>query len=128
MQFHHSVLSILEDGAKREFFSFMRLGFNKPSYSNAFLSSLAKNRDFSYASDLMGEERACIQCGYCTDICPVEIMPDFLFKAVLAEEIDRAESLGLRDCVNCALCTYVCPSKIEINNIIKDGLKESLEG
>jgi len=75
-------------------------------------------------TSFQGEDRACIQCGHCEQVCPVEIMPQFLFKSVLASDYDEAEALGLKDCAECGLCTYVCPSKIDLAGIIHDGLDE----
>jgi len=61
-----------------------------------------------------GEERACVNCGYCSDVCPVDILPQFTLKSLLVDEIEEALAHGLLDCVQCGLCTYVCPSKIEL--------------
>ncbi len=67
-----------------------------------------------------GEERACINCGYCARVCPVDILPQFTFKAAAADEIEEALALGLLDCVECGLCSFVCPAKIEISDILKN--------
>jgi Na+-transporting NADH:ubiquinone oxidoreductase subunit A len=67
-----------------------------------------------------GGERACIACGYCAQVCPVDIFPQFTYKAVLAEEIEESLEHGLLDCVECGLCSYVCPSKIELFETLKN--------
>ena len=56
---------------------------------------------------------------HCADICPVDILPQLTYKAVLAEEVEEALEHGLLDCVECGLCTYVCPSKIELTESLK---------
>ena len=61
-----------------------------------------------------GEERACIACLHCASVCPVDILPQLTYKAILAEEVEEYLEHGLLDCVECGLCTYVCPSKIEL--------------
>lgn len=66
-------------------------------------------------SGMHGEERSCINCGACADVCAVDILPQFMYKSLLAGEIEEALSHGLLDCVECGLCTYVCPSKIELS-------------
>jgi Na+-translocating ferredoxin:NAD+ oxidoreductase RnfC subunit len=68
-----------------------------------------------------GEERACIQCGYCFDICPVQIMPSLLVKASIINNIEKMESMHIHDCIECELCTFICPAKIEIGQHIKNG-------
>ena len=65
-----------------------------------------------------GGVRACIACGYCAQVCPVDILPQLTFKAVLADAVEEFLAHGLLDCVECGLCTYVCPSKIELADIL----------
>jgi Na+-transporting NADH:ubiquinone oxidoreductase subunit A len=61
-----------------------------------------------------GGLRACIQCGFCTRVCPVDILPQLAYKAVLAGEVEESLAHGLLDCVECGLCSFVCPSKIDL--------------
>ncbi len=70
-----------------------------------------------------GEERACINCGSCAEVCPVDILPQFTYKCVLADEIEEALAHGMLDCVECGLCSYVCPSKIELSDVLKNTKK-----
>lgn len=98
----------------RELFSFLRPGFDRPSYSRAFLSVFNRS-PFPVDTDMHGEERACINCGTCTRVCPVEILPQFTYKSIYADEIEEALKHGLLDCVECGMCAYVCPSKIELS-------------
>lgn len=98
----------------RELFSFLRPGLDRPSYSRAFLS-VFNHTPFPVDTDMHGEERACINCGTCARVCPVEIFPQFTYKSIYADEIEEALKHGLLDCVECGLCAYVCPSKIELS-------------
>jgi Na+-transporting NADH:ubiquinone oxidoreductase subunit A len=45
----------------------------------------------------------------------VDLLPQMIYKSVLAEEVEEYLELGLLDCVECGLCSYVCPSKIELS-------------
>ena len=65
------------------------------------------------------ELRACINCGFCDDVCAVDILPQFALKSALAGEVEDSLAHGLLDCVSCGLCTFVCPSKIDICAILK---------
>ena len=122
--FNSTSLHVLPTGNQREFLRFVWPGKDKYSFSRTFLSSLFPQPDYKMTTSFQGEDRACIQCGHCEQVCPVEIMPQFLFKSVLASDFDEAEALGLKDCAECGLCTYVCPSKIDLAGIIHDGLDE----
>lgn len=122
--FKSTALHVLPTGNQREFLRFVWPGLDKYSFSRTFLSTLFPRDEYEMTTSIQGEDRACIQCGHCEQVCPVEIMPQFLFKSVLASDFDEAEGLGLKDCADCGLCTYVCPSKIDLSGIFHDGLDE----
>lgn len=117
-----SNLISLTYSVKRDFMFFMRPGFNEISYSNSFINMGSKE----ISPYLKGEERSCISCGYCADICPVNIYPHLLAhytkKGIISEDL---ADIGLYKCIECGLCTFVCPSKIKIMSLIKEG-KEKL--
>ena len=122
--FDHLVTAIPE-GRRRDFLGWLRPGADKYSWSRTFLSALApKEKTFVQDTNLNGGERACIQSGYCLKVCPTDVQPLFVWKAVSYGDIEEAEELGILDCVDCGLCTYVCPSKIEIGSIIRRGLDQ----
>ena len=108
-----TALMVLPEGDEKEFFGFARPGYQKPSYSKAFLSALNK-QNLLVDCGMHGEVRACINCGYCAEVCAVDILPQFTLKCILAGEVEEALAHGLLDCVSCGLCTYVCPSKIDL--------------
>ncbi|MBF0224011.1 MAG: NADH:ubiquinone reductase (Na(+)-transporting) subunit A [Desulfobacterales bacterium] len=115
---YETSVMLVSESREKELFGFLRPGFNKPSYSRTFLSYFNKVSQ-KVDCNLHGEERACISCGACASVCAVDMLPQFVFKCILADEIEEALSYGLLDCVECGLCTYVCPSKIEISEILK---------
>jgi electron transport complex protein RnfC len=51
----------------------------------------------------------CLRCGRCLDVCPMNLVPGELAKAVDKEQWDRAEALNVLDCIECGCCAYVCP-------------------
>ena len=121
MGFFESTLTLIKNNQKEELFGFMRPGLEKPTASNTFLSCLTQTPK-TLDCNLHGEERACINCGYCADICPVDLMPNFIMKALLSDEIEDALSYGLLDCCGCGLCAYACPSKIELTTVLSHGI------
>lgn len=116
-------LTILPEGDEKELFGFARPGLDKLTRSRTFLSSLSK-APFTVDCGLHGEQRACINCGYCDDVCAVDILPQFAMKSVLAGEVEESLAHGLLDCVSCGLCTFVCPSKIDICAVLKGAKAE----
>jgi Na+-transporting NADH:ubiquinone oxidoreductase subunit A len=123
MGLRETSLMVVPEGNKKEFFGFARPGYDKSSYSKTFMSTF-RSSPLEVDCGLHGEERACINCGYCVEVCAVDILPQFALKTVLAGEIEEALAHGLLDCVSCGLCTYVCPSKIEICSILKKAKAE----
>lgn len=67
------------------------------------------------------QEVACIKCGRCVDVCPMELTP--LYFAKLADEKDWVgmRERNVMDCVECRCCDYICSSKIPIVSKIKAG-------
>ncbi|MBI5415604.1 MAG: hypothetical protein HZA29_02195 [Candidatus Omnitrophica bacterium] len=51
-------------------------------------------------------------------------MTYFLLKAVISEDIEEAERLGILECdeEDFALCSFACPSKTDVGGIIREGL------
>lgn len=119
--FFENTVNIIEAGPGEEMFGFVRPGLNKPTLSSTFLSSLFK-REAKLDCSLHGEARACINCSYCERICPNDLMPSFIMKALYAGELEDALALGLMDCCRCGLCSFACPSKIELTQILSDAM------
>ena len=54
----------------------------------------------------------------------MHVMPVQLLKAIMIEDIDEMEQLGIFEVVeeDMALCEYVCTSKMEVQNILRKGI------
>ena len=121
--FYETSVALLPEGGKSETFGFLRAGYDRPSYSKTFLSYF--NRlPLTTDCSLHGEERACVNCGACAKVCPVDILPQFAFKSIVAADIEEALSHGILDCVECGLCSYVCTSKIDLCGFFKKAKQE----
>jgi len=111
----------------RQFLSFIRPGFRKDSYSRTFLSRLPVLKK-ECNTNIHGEERPCISCSFCEEVCPVKIIPHLIYKRVDRNMIDEALiNLRIFKCIDCNLCSYVCPSKIPLAKLIKEGKEKLIE-
>jgi len=54
----------------------------------------------------------CIDCGKCTNICPVNLIPSYIMK--YTNNNDKLNLLKPQNCIECGLCSFICPSKIEL--------------
>jgi len=70
------------------------------------------------------EERACISCGMCVDVCPTGLMPTILGKLARERRFEECMAYHILNCIGCGSCTYVCPSKIPIVQLIRYGKEE----
>lgn len=104
---------------KSEVMAWLKPGLSKKSYSKAFLSALVPDGSPKIDSGLHGEERPCISCGYCSDICPADILPYQLYRTFSHDLVDEVNRLQPQRCVDCGLCSYVCPSKLPLSQTIK---------
>ncbi|MFK7864451.1 MAG: electron transport complex subunit RsxC [Pseudohongiellaceae bacterium] len=66
-------------------------------------------------------ETACIRCGYCADVCPVNLLPQQLVAFAKIRDSENLISHSLPDCIECGACSYVCPSKIPLVEYFKAG-------
>jgi electron transport complex protein RnfC len=61
-----------------------------------------------------GPELPCIRCGDCAQVCPVDLQPQQLHRALSAGDEPALARLRLEDCIECGCCDYVCPSRIPL--------------
>jgi len=76
---------------------------------------------FTAAESTQYEERLCIRCGRCADACPALLMPMLMNAALDANDLNRADAIGLVDCFECGACSYVCPARIQLTQRFKLG-------
>jgi len=122
--YYDSQVTVIPEGDYYEFFGWMMPGINKFSFSKTFASSLIPRKSYSMDTNFHGEERAFVITGQYEKVVPMDIYPMQLLKAVLAEDIDLMENLGIYEIAeeDFALCEYICPSKIEIQSIVRKGI------
>ena len=61
------------------------------------------------------DHQECIRCGLCEQVCPVNLLPQELYRLVKADKWEAAEAESLQSCIECATCDYVCPSGIPLS-------------
>jgi len=122
--YYDSQVTIIPEGNYFEFFGWASPGKDKFSFSKTFLSSLLPKKSYRIDTNFHGGERAFVVTGQYEKVVPMDIYPMQLFKAILAEDIDMMENLGIYEVAeeDFALCEFICPSKIEIQSIVRQGL------
>jgi Na+-transporting NADH:ubiquinone oxidoreductase subunit A len=122
-----SALTVIPEGREQFFMGWMAPGINKLSASRAYLSGwTGHKRKWNLTTTLNGSYRSMVLTGLYDKYMPMNIMVDYLVRAVLAHDTDEAIKLGIleTDPEDFALCSYVCPSKMDISGVIRQGLEE----
>ncbi|MEB2786638.1 Na(+)-translocating NADH-quinone reductase subunit A [Algoriphagus persicinus] len=124
--FYHNQITVIPEGDYYEF-----MGWAKPttrlSYHRALglLSFLTPNKEFVLDSNGRGEERAFVQTGVFESVTPMDILPVYLLKAIMAEDFDEIEELGIYEIVeeDLALCEFVDVSKHPVQELVRKGIE-----
>lgn len=122
--FYDTQLTVIKEGNEQEFIGWALPGIDKFSMSKSYFSWLFPTRKYNIDTNMRGEERAYVVTGQYEKVLPMDIYPQQLVKAIMIEDIDLMEKLGLYEVgpEDFALCEFVCTSKIEVQSIIRHGL------
>ena len=125
--YYDHMITVLPEGDQYEFLGWMKPTSKKLSFHRALgLLSFAngKSKEYSLNTNMNGEERAFVQTGAFEKVLPMDIYPTHLLKAIMAEDFDNMEALGIYEVVeeDLALCEFIDVSKHPVQSIIRDGL------
>ena len=122
--FHSQVTVIPEGSDVHEMFGWIMPRFNEFSTSRSYFSWLMGKKEYTLDARVKGGERHMIMSNEYDRVLPMDIMPEYMIKAIIAGDIDRMEQLGIYEVApeDFALCEFVCSSKMELQRIVRDGL------
>ncbi len=121
---YHLQIACLHEGREREMFHYFRLGFNKHSVKNIFISKLLGKPNFAMDTSTNGGARAIVSIGNYEEVMPLDILATPLLRYLVAGDTEMAQKLGALelDEEDLALCSYVCAGKYEYGPILRDVL------
>lgn len=122
--FFDQVVTVIPEGDEYELLGWALPGKDKFSGSKTFLSGLFPQKEYVLNANMHGGERAFAMTGQYEKFLPMDILPVFLLKAVLTNDIDRMEQLGIYEVIeeDLALCEYADTSKIKAQDILREGI------
>lgn len=122
--YYHSQVTAIPEGDYHEFMGWALPGLGKYSASRSFFSWMCSKKEYKLDTNMHGGHRAFVVSGELDKVLPMDIYPEFLFKAILAQDIDKMEQLGIYELVeeDVALCEFVCTSKLDLQTMLRNGL------
>ncbi|MBP6065658.1 Na(+)-translocating NADH-quinone reductase subunit A [Bacteroides sp.] len=120
-----SQLTVIPEGNDiHEMFGFIMPRFDQFSMNRSYFSWLMGKKKYTIDARIKGGERHMIMSNEYDRVLPMDILPEFLIKAILAGDIDRMEALGIYEVApeDFALCEFVCSSKMKLQRIVRAGL------
>lgn len=127
--FYDNMITVIPEGDHKQFFlteGWLAPGLGKFSLNKSYPSWLMPNKRYNLNTNLNGEHRAFVVTGELEKVFPFDIYPMQLVKAIMINDIDSMEKLGIYEVIpeDFALCEVVCTSKIEIQSIVAQGLED----
>jgi Na+-transporting NADH:ubiquinone oxidoreductase subunit A len=122
--FYDSLVSVIPEGKYFEFLGWARPRTRQFSMSHSYFSWLMPRRKYQPDTNLHGEKRAYVMTGQYEKVLPMDMLPVQLIKAILADDIEKMENLGIYEVIeeDLALCEFVCTSKTEVQDILRRGI------
>jgi Na+-transporting NADH:ubiquinone oxidoreductase subunit A len=122
---HATELTVIPEGDDvHEMLGWIMPRFDQFSTSRSYFSWLLGKKKYTIDARVKGGERHMIMSGEYDRVFPMDIMPEYLIKAIIAGDIDRMEALGIYEVApeDFALCEFVDSSKLELQRIVREGL------
>ncbi len=122
--YYDSHITVIPEGDEYEFMGWADPGFGKFSATKTYFGKLFPKKEYTLNANMHGGERAFVLSGQYEKYLPMDVMPVQLLKAILVNDIDKMEQLGIYEIVeeDLALCEYACTSKIEVQKILREGI------
>ena len=125
--FYDRQITVIPEGDNPEMFGWLipkpdkfSISRTLPSWFQRQLGEVTYNLD----TNLHGEHRHFVVTGEYEKVFPFDIYPVQLLKAIITNDIEAMENLGIYEVVeeDFALCEVVCTSKINVQETVRKGL------
>lgn len=118
----HQQISVIKEDTNREL-----LGWVNP-FGNRFSvkSVLFPKKQLDFSTSTHGGRRSIVPIGSYEKVMPLDILPNYLLRALAINDIEESEQLGCLelDEEDLALCTFVCPSKVNHGENLRNSLNK----
>ena len=122
---HTSEITAIPEGDDNdEMLGWIMPRFKDFSVNRSYFSWLFGKKEYNLDARVKGGERHMIMSGEYDRVLPMDIYGEYLIKAIIAQDIDRMEQLGIYEVSpeDFALAEFVDSSKLELQRIVREGL------
>lgn len=124
-RFHNQVTVLAED-REREWLGWLKPGKGRYSALNVFWSRLGRGDRLALGTSQFGSPRAMVPIGAYERVMPLDLLPTQLLRALLVDDLERAEALGALelDEEDLALCSFVDCGKHDFGPVLRRNLEK----
>lgn len=122
---HTSEITVIPEGNDAdEFVGWIMPRLGQFSFNKSYFSWLMGKKSYRLDARIKGGQRHMIMSGEYDKVMPMDILPEYLIKAIIAGNIDKMEQLGIYEVApeDFALAEFVDSSKLELQRIVRAGL------
>ena len=96
------------------------------STTRAFVSGFFPAKEYNFSTTTNGSHRAMVPIGMFEKVMPLDIMPTFLLRSLVVDDVGQAEKLGALELVeeDLALCSFVSPGKEDFGVALRRNLTD----
>ncbi len=125
--FYAGQVSVLPEGDYEELLGWILPSTEKLSFHKTFglLSFLNRSKPRKVDTNMHGEHRNFVQTGELEKVLPMDVLPMYLFKAIMTEDYENMEALGIFELVeeDVALCEFIDVSKHSLQEVLREGIE-----
>lgn len=123
--YYDNQLTVIPEGDDPEFQGWLLPSYPRPTISQTFPWAFNPELKFKVNTNTHGERRSFVVTGEYERVLPMDIYPVFLLKAIMTQDFDKMEGLGIYEVApeDMALCEFVCTSKTPVQSILREGLE-----
>jgi Na+-transporting NADH:ubiquinone oxidoreductase subunit A len=125
LNYYDDQVTVVKEGDYYEAFGWLLPSEMRPTVSKTFFNFLSPKRRFEADTNTHGEKRAFVVTGQYEELLPMDIYPQHLLKAIIVNDFEKMEGLGIYEVVeeDLALCEFACTSKQPLQKILREGLE-----
>lgn len=123
---YHNQIACLAEDRERVFLGWLTPGLRTFSTARAYVAGFLPRKGFDLTTNNNGSHRAMVPIGSFERVMPLDILPTFLLRAILVDDVEQAERLGALELAeeDLALCSFVSPGKEDYGVALRRNLTD----